>query len=100
EVLEAARRVTGRPVRAVVRPRRPGDPASLVAQAQKARRLLGWSPAQSGLEEIVRSAWEWRQAHPHGFAAAPATAAPSLCGPTGPRAPVAPRHQRRHQPQD
>ncbi|MEW6753333.1 MAG: UDP-glucose 4-epimerase GalE, partial [Candidatus Latescibacterota bacterium] len=53
EVLEAARRVTGRPVRAVVRPRRPGDPASLVAQAQKARRLLGWSPAQSGLEEIV-----------------------------------------------
>jgi UDP-glucose 4-epimerase len=61
EVIEAARRVTRRDIRVVFENRRPGDPPALVADAAKARRLLGWQPAQSGIEAIVRDAWEFEQ---------------------------------------
>ena len=67
QVLETARRVTGRPIPAVVHPRRPGDPARLVADATQAARVLGWRPAHSSLDEIVESAWAWHQAHPDGY---------------------------------
>lgn len=67
EVIEAARKVTGRPIRARIEGRRPGDPARLVADATKAKQVLGWSPASS-LEEIIRSAWDWKQRHPRGYA--------------------------------
>ena len=67
-VAEAARRVTGRPIPAVARPRRPGDPPELVAAAGRAKAVLGWRPRHSGLEEILASAWAWHQAHPHGYA--------------------------------
>jgi UDP-glucose 4-epimerase len=66
-VAEAARRVTGRAIPAVARPRRPGDPPELVAAAGRAATLLGWRPRHSGLEEILASAWAWHQAHPHGY---------------------------------
>jgi UDP-glucose 4-epimerase len=66
-VAEAARRITGRPIPAVARPRRPGDPPELVAAAGRADAVLGWRPRHSGLEAILASAWAWHQAHPHGY---------------------------------
>jgi UDP-glucose 4-epimerase len=61
EVIESARRVTGHPIPAVVHPRRPGDPAVLVASSEKAVRELGWKPRYTQLDDIVRTAWEWHQ---------------------------------------
>ncbi|HWM85621.1 MAG TPA: UDP-glucose 4-epimerase GalE [Kofleriaceae bacterium] len=57
EVLETARRVTGHPIPARPRPRRPGDPARLIAASERARRELGWSPERSGLADMVGDAW-------------------------------------------
>jgi UDP-glucose 4-epimerase len=70
EVLEAARRVTGHPISAMKAPRRPGDPAVLVADGQKLRRMLGWTTRYSTLEAIIQSAWDWKVAHPQGYAEA------------------------------
>jgi len=67
EVVETARRVTGRAVPMVERPRRPGDPPELVAGVGRAATLLGWRPSHSSLEEILSSAWRWHQAHPQGY---------------------------------
>jgi UDP-glucose 4-epimerase len=61
EVVESARRVTGHPIPAEVHPRRPGDPAVLVASSQKAIRELGWKPRYTQLDEILRTAWIWHQ---------------------------------------
>lgn len=68
QVINAARKVTGRPIKAVETPRRPGDPAVLVASSEKIRRELRWQPKYPDLEKIVSSAWEWSQKHPHGYA--------------------------------
>lgn len=68
EVIETARRVTGRAIPARVEGRRPGDPATLVASSEKIKRELGWDPQYDSLEEIVASAWKWHSAHPHGYA--------------------------------
>ncbi|WP_225845302.1 UDP-glucose 4-epimerase GalE [Streptomyces sp. HPF1205] len=61
EVVETARRVTGHPIPAVTRPRRPGDPAVLVASAERARQRLGWQPTRTDLAEIIRDAWTFAQ---------------------------------------
>ena len=61
EVIESARRVTGHQIPAEVHPRRPGDPAVLVASSEKAIRELGWKPRYAQLDEIVRTAWVWHQ---------------------------------------
>jgi UDP-glucose 4-epimerase len=71
EVIEAARRVTGRDVPYDLAPRREGDPPRLVGDASRARAVLGWSPKQPSLDAIIRSAWEWAQAHPEGYAPVP-----------------------------
>lgn len=67
EVIETARKVTGRPIPIRIAPPRPGDPAKLVADATKARTVLGWRPAMSDLPTILRTQWEWRQSHPRGY---------------------------------
>lgn len=67
QVIEAARRITGRPLESVERPRRPGDPPALVAQASHTVAVLGWRPRRSSLDAILDSAWRWHQAHPHGY---------------------------------
>jgi UDP-glucose 4-epimerase len=64
EVLEAVEQVTGRTVARVYADRRPGDPASLIADASRANELLSWRPMRSNLLDIVKSAWEWRQRFP------------------------------------
>ena len=61
EVIESARRVTGHPIPAEVHPRRPGDPAVLVASSEKAIRELGWKPRYTQLDDILRTAWVWHQ---------------------------------------
>ena len=66
-VVEAARRVTGRPVPTIERPRRPGDPPELVAAVGRAATVLGWRASHSSLDEILGSAWRWHQNHPHGY---------------------------------
>jgi UDP-glucose 4-epimerase len=61
QVIEAARRVTGKGLKVENGVRRPGDPAVLVASSEKARRELGWSPAHESLDAIVESAWRWER---------------------------------------
>ncbi len=67
EVLEVARRVTRCEIPHKLSPRRPGDPAVLVASAEKLRRELSWEPRHSSLETIVETAWRWKQANPRGY---------------------------------
>ena len=61
EVIESVRRVTGRPIALEECPRRPGDPAVLVASSEKIKTELGWKPRFEQLDRIVVSAWEWHQ---------------------------------------
>lgn len=61
EVIEAARKVTGNPIPAEIKPRRAGDPARLVASAEEARRILGWTPKTPEIDRILESAWQWHQ---------------------------------------
>jgi UDP-glucose 4-epimerase len=68
EVLEIVRRLTGHPIPAREVPRRPGDPAVLVASSDSIKRDLQWQPRFPELESIVHSAWEWRRMHPGGYA--------------------------------
>jgi len=67
EVIDAAERVTSRKIPRKLGPRRPGDPAVLVASKEKLKRMLGWEASHSSLEEIIQSAWAWKQKHPHGY---------------------------------
>ncbi len=67
EVIDMARAVTGRPIPAVDSPRRPGDPAVLVASSDKIRQELGWQPRHPDLRDIVQSAWDWHRTHPDGY---------------------------------
>jgi UDP-glucose 4-epimerase len=67
EVIETAREVTGHPIPAVESPRRPGDPARLVASSEKIRNELGWQPQHPDLKDILESAWEWHKSHPKGY---------------------------------
>jgi UDP-glucose 4-epimerase len=61
EVVEAARRVTGHPIPVEIRPRRPGDPARLVASSARAQAELGWKPQTPEIDQILASAWQWHQ---------------------------------------
>lgn len=61
EVIEAARRVTGKPIPAEIRPRRAGDPARLVASSGAAKKVLGWQPKHADINDILESAWHWHQ---------------------------------------
>ena len=67
EVIETCRQVTGHPIPAEVGPRRPGDPAVLIASSAKIRRELGWKPRYPDLRTVVEHAWEWHRAHPQGY---------------------------------
>jgi UDP-glucose 4-epimerase len=67
DVLSVAAAVTGGRIPHDVGPRRAGDPPVLVASNARAREVLGWEPRRSSLEEMIGSAWAWRQAHPAGY---------------------------------
>ena len=68
EVIGAARKITGNTIEVKLEPRRAGDPARLIADARKAFQVLGWKPEYANLEMILSSAWDWKQAHPGGYA--------------------------------
>ncbi len=61
EVIDSVKRVTGRSIAVIEEPRRPGDPAVLVASSEKIKTELGWTPRFADLDTIVKSAWEWHQ---------------------------------------
>jgi UDP-glucose 4-epimerase len=63
EVVDAAASVVGRPIPVTMGPRRAGDPPILVAAADRAAEILGWTAARPGLAEMIGSAWAWRRAH-------------------------------------
>jgi UDP-glucose-4-epimerase GalE len=69
EVLESVARTTGRSVPFEMGPRRPGDPARLVASSARVKRELDWAPRFDDLDAIVGTAWEWARRHPHGYRA-------------------------------
>lgn len=74
EVIDAARAVTGLEIPVREAPRRPGDPPMLVAASGRIRAELGWEPRKPALADMVGDAWAFSQAHPHGYAGAPAAA--------------------------
>ena len=63
EILETAREVTGKQIPAKIAPRREGDPAKLVASANRARQVLGWKAQYSGPYSLVKTAWDVYTAH-------------------------------------
>ncbi len=67
QVIEAARLVTGRTIRAVEVDRRPGDAPRLVASAERIRAELGWQPRLPELDSIIASAWDWHRSRPDGY---------------------------------
>ncbi|HEV2903694.1 MAG TPA: UDP-glucose 4-epimerase GalE, partial [Pyrinomonadaceae bacterium] len=67
EVINVANEITGREIPIKIGPRRPGDPAVLIASSEKIKRELGWSPQFQDLRKIVNSAWQWLQRHPRGY---------------------------------
>jgi UDP-glucose 4-epimerase len=67
EVIDCCRKITGRKIDVVEKPRRPGDPPRLIASSDKIKRELGWRPQFQSLDAIVESAWKWHQKFPRGY---------------------------------
>ncbi|MBL1219155.1 MAG: UDP-glucose 4-epimerase GalE [Planctomycetes bacterium] len=67
EIIESARRVTGKAITIKEGPRRPGDPPRLFANPAKIKSDLGWQAKHTDIDDIVRTAWTWIQNHPHGY---------------------------------
>ncbi len=67
EVIDACRRVSGRPIPEKLGPRRAGDPPELVADSSRAQRLLDWRPVYNDIDSIVATAWRWHSTHPNGY---------------------------------
>jgi UDP-glucose 4-epimerase len=67
EVIETARQVTGRTIKANNVGRRAGDPPVLVASSEKIQKELGWKPQKPELSIMIQDAWNWLQAHPQGY---------------------------------
>jgi UDP-glucose 4-epimerase len=67
EVIDSCRKITGRKIDIVEKPRRPGDPPRLIASSEKIKRELGWKPQFQSLDAIIESAWKWHQKFPRGY---------------------------------
>ncbi|MEY2492625.1 MAG: UDP-glucose 4-epimerase [Verrucomicrobiota bacterium] len=67
QVIDACRKVTGKKIPIVERPRRPGDPPRLIAASEKIKRELAWCPRFQQLDVIIESAWKWHQKFPNGY---------------------------------
>ena len=67
EVIAACRKITGKKIDTVEKPRRPGDPPRLIASSEKIKRELGWQPQFQSLDAIIESAWKWHHKLPHGY---------------------------------
>ena len=67
EMIEAAKKATGKDIKVEMGARRAGDPAQLIASSEKARKLLGWKPRYTNVEQVIGTAWTWHQKHPNGY---------------------------------
>jgi UDP-glucose 4-epimerase len=67
EVIAACRKITGRKIETIEKPRRPGDPPRLIASSEKIKKELGWQPQFQSLDAIVESAWKWHLKFPDGY---------------------------------
>ncbi|MGE1062302.1 UDP-glucose 4-epimerase GalE [Megasphaera paucivorans] len=67
QIIDAAKKITGRNFTVEEAPRRAGDPAVLVAESQKIKKVIGWQPQYSDVENIIADAWQWHSGHPHGY---------------------------------
>jgi UDP-glucose 4-epimerase len=67
EIIEVCRKITGRKIDTVEKPRRSGDPPRLIASSEKIKKELGWQPQFQSLDAIIESAWAWHQKFPHGY---------------------------------
>jgi UDP-glucose 4-epimerase len=67
QVIETAREVTGKEIAVQMQPRRAGDASRLIANAERARRVLAWQPKYPDLKTIVQTAWQWHETHPDGY---------------------------------
>ena len=67
EVIAASRKITGRKIETIEKPRRPGDPPRLIASSEKIKEDLGWQPRFQSLDAIIASAWKWHQKFPNGY---------------------------------
>lgn len=67
EIVKAAREVTGKEIPAEIATRRGGDPDTLIAASEKARKVLGWKPEFDDIHKIIETAWKWHTTHPQGY---------------------------------
>ena len=67
EVIESCRKITGRKIETIEKPRRPGDPPRLIASSERIKKELGWKPQFQSLDAIIESAWKWHQKFPRGY---------------------------------
>jgi UDP-glucose 4-epimerase len=67
QVVQTAEQITGKKIKVEYTPRRPGDPAKLIASAKKAHKVLGWKPKYPDLKTIMQHAWNWHVKHPKGY---------------------------------
>ncbi|WP_269919411.1 UDP-glucose 4-epimerase GalE [Caldifermentibacillus hisashii] len=67
EIIEMARKVTGKEIPAKIGDRRAGDPSVLIASSEKAKKVLGWNPTKTNIEQIITDAWNWHSNHPNGY---------------------------------
>lgn len=67
QVIDSCRKIAGRKIDVVEKPRRPGDPPRLIATSEKIKRELGWKPQFQSLDQIIESAWKWHQKFPRGY---------------------------------
>jgi UDP-glucose 4-epimerase len=67
EIVATCEKVTSKKIAVVEKPRRPGDPARLIAGSEKVQRELGWKPKYQSIDRIIESAWAWHVRNPHGY---------------------------------
>lgn len=67
EIIKTAREVTGQPIPEQIGERRAGDPSTLIASSDKAKKILGWNPTRTEITRIITDAWHWHSKHPHGY---------------------------------
>lgn len=67
EIVETVKKVTEREINVKIGERRAGDPSTLIASSDKAKKILGWNPQKTNIEKIIQDAWNWHQHHPNGY---------------------------------
>ena len=67
EMIEAAKKATGKDIKTEIGKRRAGDPPQLIASSEKAKKILGWKPRYTNVEQVIGTAWTWVQKHPNGY---------------------------------